>query len=84
MKEISLPIEPDTEGYLDKECPSESCLFLFKIHDDDWSNIVRDEEGSTKNLGVNALWRRRTLDPPSKLMVLRRGLNQLLLGGVVN
>ena len=43
MKEISVPIEPDTEGYLDKECPSESCLFLFKIHDDDWSNIVRDE-----------------------------------------
>lgn len=44
MKEISVPIEPDTEGYLDKECPSESCLFIFKIHDDDWSNIVRDEE----------------------------------------
>ncbi|WP_282027616.1 hypothetical protein [Ruegeria faecimaris] len=43
-REISVPIEPDTEGYLDKECPSESCLFSFKIHDDDWSNIVRDEE----------------------------------------
>lgn len=44
MKEISVPIEPDDEGYLDKECPSDQCLFLFKIHDDDWSNIVRDEE----------------------------------------
>lgn len=44
MKEISVPIEPDSEGYLDKECPSEPCLFLFKIDGDEWSNIVRDEE----------------------------------------
>lgn len=42
--EISVPIEPDSEGYLDKECPSELCFFLFKIHGDDWSDIVRDEE----------------------------------------
>ncbi|WP_296645196.1 hypothetical protein, partial [Roseinatronobacter sp.] len=39
MKEISVPIKLDSEGYLDKECPSEPCLFLFKIHGDDWSNI---------------------------------------------
>lgn len=44
MKEISVPIEPDSEGYLDKECPSEPCLFLFKIDGDEWSKIVRDEE----------------------------------------
>ena len=44
MTEISVPIEADSEGYFDKECPSEPCLFLFKIHGDDWSNIVRDEE----------------------------------------
>lgn len=44
LKEISVPIEPDAEGYLDKECPSEPCCFLFKVHSDDWANIVRDEE----------------------------------------
>lgn len=44
MKEVSVPIETDAEGYLDKECPLESCFFLFKIHGDDWSNIVREEE----------------------------------------
>lgn len=44
LKEISVPIEPDAEGYLDKECPSEPCYFLFKVHSDDWANIVRDEE----------------------------------------
>ena len=44
MKEVSVPIKLAAEGYLDKECPSEPCLFLFKIHGDDWSNIVRDEE----------------------------------------
>ncbi|WP_417478325.1 hypothetical protein [Maricaulis sp.] len=42
--EISVPIEQDPEGFYDKECPSEQCYFLFKIHGDDWSEIVRDEE----------------------------------------
>ncbi len=44
LKHVSVPIEHDPEGFLDKECPSEGCLFLFKIHGDDWTNIVRDEE----------------------------------------
>lgn len=42
--EISVPLEADEEGYADKECPAEACLFSFKVHGDDWSNIVRDEE----------------------------------------
>jgi uncharacterized Zn finger protein (UPF0148 family) len=44
QQSISVPIESDSEGYWDKECPSESCLFQFKVHADDWKNIVRDEE----------------------------------------
>lgn len=42
--EISVPLEADSEGFLDKECPSETCLFQFKILEEDWKNIVRDEE----------------------------------------
>jgi uncharacterized Zn finger protein (UPF0148 family) len=44
LKEISVPIERDSDGYVEKECPSDPCLFLFKIHGDDWTNILRDEE----------------------------------------
>ena len=40
---ISVPIEADEEGYLDKECPSEDCLFQFKVHADDWANLFKDE-----------------------------------------
>ncbi|KPX59208.1 hypothetical protein LCH33_000041 [Pseudomonas amygdali] len=43
-QQVSVPIESDAEGYTDKECPAEACLFQFKIHSDDWTNIVRDEE----------------------------------------
>lgn len=43
-QQVSVPIECDAEGYIDKECPSEACLFQFKIYGDDWTNIVRDEE----------------------------------------
>ncbi|MBB3273829.1 uncharacterized Zn finger protein (UPF0148 family) [Pseudomonas sp. OG7] len=37
-------IGTDEEGYFDRECPSEGCLFQFKIHMEDWRQIVRDEE----------------------------------------
>ena len=41
---ISVPIETDSDGFFDKECPSKKCLFNFKIHGDDWEAIVSDEE----------------------------------------
>jgi hypothetical protein len=41
---ISVPIEADSEGYCDKECPAENCVFGFKVHGEDWKNLVRDEE----------------------------------------
>ena len=40
---IAVPIEADEESYLDKECPSENCLFQFKIHAEDWANLFKDE-----------------------------------------
>ncbi|MBI6563383.1 hypothetical protein YA0745_21810 [Pseudomonas synxantha] len=43
-RQVSVPIESDAEGYIDKECPAEACLFQFKIYSDDWTNIVRDDE----------------------------------------
>ena len=43
MKSVSVPIETDEKGYIDKQCPSEKCEFLFKVNKDDWSNIFKDE-----------------------------------------
>ena len=40
---VSVPLEADSEGFLDKECPSKSCLFQFKIAEDSWANIAPDE-----------------------------------------
>ncbi len=40
---ISIPIESDEKGYVDKQCPSKECEFLFKVHQDDWTNIFKDE-----------------------------------------
>jgi len=40
---VSVPIEADQEGYLDKECPSESCRFTFKVKEEDWRNLFKDE-----------------------------------------
>lgn len=42
-KTISIPIEADEKGYIDKQCPSEECNFIFKVHQDDWSDICKDE-----------------------------------------
>lgn len=40
---VSTEIEVDADGYIDKQCPSESCEFLFKVHQDDWSDKFKDE-----------------------------------------
>lgn len=41
---ISVPIDVDSDGYYDKECPAPNCLFGFKVHEEDWRSLVRDEE----------------------------------------
>jgi hypothetical protein len=52
--QISVPIGDDDEGYFDRECPSEECLFQFKILSEDWKNKVRDEEVFCPNCGHTA------------------------------
>ena len=42
-RSITVPIDSDEKGYIDKECPSTNCEFQFKIKNEDWKNICRDE-----------------------------------------
>jgi len=42
-RSVSVNIEADEKGYLDKQCPAEICEFLFKVNDEDWKNIFTDE-----------------------------------------
>ena len=41
---VAVPDPIDADGYLDRECPDEKCLFGFKVHHEDWRDKVRDEE----------------------------------------
>ena len=40
---VSVTIEADEEGYLDKECPADNCKFVFKAYEEDWANLFKDE-----------------------------------------
>lgn len=40
---ISVPVETDAEGYVDKECPSENCQFQFKVLSEDWGELFGDD-----------------------------------------
>lgn len=40
---VSVAIESDEEGYIDKECPSEDCGKLFKVYEDDWKSKISSE-----------------------------------------
>lgn len=40
---VSVPIQMDADGYFDRECPNEGCLFQFKIFNEDWTNLCKDE-----------------------------------------
>lgn len=42
-KVVTIPIQADAKGYLDKECPDEKCQFAFKVKAEDWKNIFKDE-----------------------------------------
>ena len=42
-EKISVPIEFDELGYLDRECPAPSCLFVFKVLAQDWTDRFKDE-----------------------------------------
>jgi len=39
----SVKIEVDEDGYTDRECPNEDCLFPFKVFEEDWINLFKDE-----------------------------------------
>lgn len=43
---ISIPVtlQSDENGYFDRECPNENCLYQFKIKLKDWEDKVSDEE----------------------------------------
>ena len=41
--QVSVPIDVDEDGYFDRECPDKECLFQFKVNDEDWKNIFKDE-----------------------------------------
>lgn len=41
---VSIDLELDDKGYLDRKCPSEDCGINFKVMFEDWRDIVRDEE----------------------------------------
>jgi len=53
-KKISVPINADAEGYLDKECPNKECLFVFKAKEEDWKNLFKDEAVFCPMCGHNA------------------------------
>lgn len=40
---FSVPIESDEKGYIDKQCPSKDCEFIFKVNKEDWGNISNDK-----------------------------------------
>jgi hypothetical protein len=41
--QIAVSLPSDSDGYFDRECPSEECRAQFKVHEDDWRDKVRDE-----------------------------------------
>jgi len=52
--QISIPIETDSDGYFDKECPSDDCNFHFKVFADDWVEKFKDESVYCPFCGHNA------------------------------
>ena len=41
--EIPVSVMPDEDGYFDRQCPASECMFLFKVHLDDWGEKVNEK-----------------------------------------
>lgn len=46
---VSVPIEADEEGSYDREYPADNCKYVFKVNEEDWGNIFKDEVINDKN-----------------------------------
>lgn len=42
--DVVVQLASDADGFFDRECPSPECLFVFKVHEEDWRDKVRDDE----------------------------------------
>jgi uncharacterized Zn finger protein (UPF0148 family) len=51
---VSIPIKADSDGYYDKECPSQNCLYQFKVDADDWNNKITEDSVYCPYCGHNA------------------------------
>jgi hypothetical protein len=40
---VSAGAVPDADSYIERQCPSTACRFIFKVHRDDWRVFFRDE-----------------------------------------
>lgn len=41
--DVGVAIPPDEEGYSERGCTNAECLARFKVHTDDWTNLVQEE-----------------------------------------
>lgn len=65
--EIPITIRSDENGYFDRECPNEDCLYQFKIKMSDWEEKVSDDEVHCPMCGhvdiSDKWWTQEQLDP---------------------
>jgi len=40
---VSVALATDEKGYLDRECPNPECLYGFKVNEEDWRALFKDE-----------------------------------------
>ncbi|OJV52814.1 MAG: hypothetical protein BGO31_03390 [Bacteroidetes bacterium 43-16] len=65
-QKINVPIDLDDEGYLDRECPKETCLYQFKVLGEDWSKLSDDASvycpSCRHEAGVNSWFTKEQLE----------------------
>lgn len=82
--EVLIPMEDDEEGYFDRECPSEECLFQFKMLSEDWHKAKAAERLHCPACGhtdhSDRWWSQQQVEHmhASAVAQLQGGLNQAL------
>lgn len=77
---VSVPVDCDADGYLDKECPFDDCEYQFKVLEEDWADKFKDESVFCPYCGHNApandFWTKEQIEQ-AKSAALRQVENQI-------
>jgi len=82
LSNVEIPVIPDENGMIEKQCPNPNCNAIFKINAEDWKNILRDEQVFCPVCGKDSL--AKSFFTEEQVNLIKGHVNDLIKGSFEN